>query len=124
MDSAAARILIVDDEPPLLKLMHKYLARCGYAVESTISADDAWSRIQAEPSSYALILVDMTMPGMNGAQLARKILDCDSCLRVIACSGYPIDMVKFKGDDPGRVGFLHKPFTPDMLSREIKRLLG
>jgi len=123
MDSAAARILIVDDEPPLLKLMQKYLDRCGYAVECTTNPDEAWRRIEAEPSKYRLVLVDMTLPGMNGEQLARKILDCDTCLRVIACSGYPIDIMKFQGDDPKRVGFLHKPFSPEMLAREVRRLL-
>jgi DNA-binding NtrC family response regulator len=120
MVPAAVRILIVDDEPPLLKVMQNYLTRLGYQVETSTSADRAWGLVKADPEGFALILLDATMPGMSAEELAQKVLQLNPGIRLIVTSGYPVDLSNFHSG----VSFLHKPFTPDMLADTVGRLLG
>ena len=119
-----ARILVVDDEQQLLKILTRYLTKLGYGVVSAGSTEDAWEHIQAAPESYALALIDATMPGMSAEELTRRILLANPRIRVIASSGYPITPEEFSAHDPARVAFLHKPFSPDMLAATVRRLLN
>jgi DNA-binding NtrC family response regulator len=122
--AAGARILVVDDEQQLLKILTRYLARLGYGVVAAGSTEEAWEHIQAAPSSYALALIDATMPGMTAEELTTRILRANSNIRIIACSGYPITREEFASLDPERVSFLHKPFSPDTLAAMVRGLIG
>jgi two-component system, cell cycle sensor histidine kinase and response regulator CckA len=119
MDSAAGRILIVDDDAALLKVMDAYLSRLGYRVDACRSGAEAWARMQANPSLYAGALVDLNMPGMRGEELVRRILDSNASIRVVVMSGYPAG---WSGEtlDGNRVSFLHKPFAPQELTDALK----
>jgi two-component system cell cycle sensor histidine kinase/response regulator CckA len=121
---AAARILVVDDEQQLLKILTRYLARLGYGVVAAASTEEAWEHIQASPQGYALALIDATMPGMTAEELTTRILRANPSIRVIACSGYPITREEFASLDPDRVSFLHKPFSPDTLAAMVRGLIG
>jgi DNA-binding NtrC family response regulator len=123
-ERAAARILVVDDEPQLLKILTRYLARLGYGVVAAASTEEAWDHIHAAPEGYSLALIDATMPGMTAEELTRRILKVNASIRVIACSGYPITREEFASLDPERVLFLHKPFSPDTLAEMVRGLIG
>src|SRR5579872_2169248 len=118
------RILLVDDEPALLKMMSVYLQRRGYTVSTAPTTEQASAMIDAEPLSYAIAVLDATMAGMSMEDLALKTLQANPSLRVIAASGYPVDMSRLEGAAPGRVTFLHKPFTPEMLAESVRRMLA
>jgi len=83
MDPAAGRILIVDDDAALLKVMDSYLSRLGYRVDACSSAAEAWALVEPDPSLYAGALVDLNMPGMRGEELARRILDSNASIRLV-----------------------------------------
>jgi DNA-binding response OmpR family regulator len=121
MDTAAGRILVVDDDPSLLKLMTSYLSRLGYQVVSCDNCEDAWGLVQASPSLYSLALLDLNMPGMRGEELARRILACNASIRLIVASGYPAELSGVEALD-GRVFFLHKPFAPKELAKAVGEL--
>ena len=78
---AAARILVVDDEQQLLKILTRYLARLGYGVVAASSTEEAWEHIQASPRGYALALIDATMPGMTAEELTTRILRANPAIR-------------------------------------------
>ena len=124
MTDAATRILIVDDEPALLKMMSVYLARLGYAVASAGSTEKAWEEVAAAPHDFALVVLDATMPGVPMTDLAARILAADDRVKVIAASGYPVDIARLQAAAPGRVLFLHKPFTPEMLGNTVRRMIA
>jgi DNA-binding NtrC family response regulator len=124
MSDASGRILLVDDEPALLKMMHMYLRRLGHDVTIASTTEEAWSQIQAAPDSFAGAVLDATMPGLSMEDLARRILNANPNLFVIAASGYPVDMAAIESTAPGRVMFLHKPFAPEMLARAVRRMLA
>jgi DNA-binding NtrC family response regulator len=117
------RILVVDDEHQLLKVLTRYLAKLGYGVVSASSTQEAWEHIEAAPHSYALALIDATMEGMTAEELASRILRADPKVKVIASSGYPITAEEFNTADPARVTFLHKPFSPETLAQMLRDLL-
>ena len=119
-----ARILVVDDEQQLLKILTRYLTKLGYGVVSAGSTEDAWEHIKAAPASYALALIDATMPGMSAEELTRRILEANPAIGVIASSGYPITPEEFSVLDPARVRFLHKPFSPDVLAEMVREMVG
>ncbi|MGA2588790.1 MAG: response regulator [Bryobacteraceae bacterium] len=118
MDTAAGRILVVDDDPSLLKLMTAYLSRLGYQVVACDNSEAAWALVQAAPSLYSLALVDLNMPGMRGEELARRILACNATIRLIMASGYPSELSGMEALE-GRVSFLHKPFAPKELAKAV-----
>src|SRR5690348_8928119 len=118
------RILLVDDEPPLLKMMSIYLQRRGYAVSTSASTEQASALIDAEPLSYGVAVLDATMTGLSMEELALKMLQANPSLRVLASSGYPVDMSRLEAAAPGGVAFLHKPFTPEMLAGSIGGMLA
>ena len=119
MDSVAGRILIVDDDAGLLKVMDAYLSRLGYRVDACRRPAEAWALMQAEPSLYVGALVDLHMPGMRGEELIRRILDANPSIRLVVVSGHPAGLGGV-GLDARRVGFLPKPFAPKELADALK----
>jgi DNA-binding NtrC family response regulator len=124
MSDNGSQILIVDDEPPLLRMMSMYLERKGYCVTVAGSAAKARSALAAAPGRYEVVVVDATLPGTTLAEFASEILLAEPAARVLAASGYPVDMSGLEAAAPGRVAFLHKPFSPEMLVTVVRRLLG
>ena len=124
MSHVASRILIVDDEPSLLKMVSVYLRRLGYAVVAAGSTEKAWAEVEAAPHAIDLAVLDATMSGIRMEDLAARMLAAYPRLRVIAASGYPVDIAALQAAAPGRVMFLHKPFSPAMLGSAVRRMIG
>jgi len=124
MYRATGRILLVDDEPPLLRMLNLYLRRLGYAVTTADSTAGAWSLAEADPGAFAAAVLDGSMTGMSMEDLAQRLLRANPALCVLACSGYPVDVTALEAAAPGRVAFLLKPFTPEMLATAVRRLLA
>jgi two-component system cell cycle sensor histidine kinase/response regulator CckA len=118
------QILIVDDEPLLLKMLNAYLGRLGFDVVAVSSTEKAWAAVQAAPGSFAVAVLDATLKGIAMEDLATRMLAEDPRLRVIAVSGYPVDIVGLQAAAPDRVMFLHKPFTAEMLGNAVRRMIG
>lgn len=119
-----ARILLVDDEPSLLKMMSVYLTRLGHAVTTASTTEQAWAEVQAAPNAFAVAVLDATMTGLSMEELALRLLRASPTVSVLAASGYPVDMSTLEAEAPKRVYFLHKPFTPEMLAAAVRRMLA
>ena len=122
--SDAGRILIVDDEPSLLKMMSIYLRRLGYSVGVAGSAEAALAEVEAAPRSFAVAVLDASMSGIGLEDLVARMLAACPRLCVIAASGYPVDMAPLQAAAPGRVMFLHKPFSPESLGNAVRRMIA
>ena len=88
------------------------------------STEKAWAEVEAAPRGFALAVLDATMSGMGMEDLAARMLAADPRLRVIAASGYPVDIAALQAAAPGRVMFLHKPFSPAMLGSAVRRMIA
>jgi len=124
MDPTARRILIVDDEPPLLRMMSLFLGRVGYTVTTADATDKAWELVEADPSAFAAAVLDGSMAGMSMEELALRMLSANPSLCILTASGYPVDMTALMARAPGRVAFLLKPFTPQSLATAVGRLIA
>jgi two-component system response regulator GlrR len=122
MEHSTARILLVDDDPSLLKMMGVYLGRLGYSVTLANSTEQGWAEVEAAPSGYAIAVLDGSMPGME--DLALKMLRANPSLCVVAASGYAMDTAAIEAAAPGRVAVLQKPFAPEMLAAAVRRMLA
>jgi two-component system, cell cycle sensor histidine kinase and response regulator CckA len=124
MGQVSGHILIVDDEPPLLRMMSLYLGRLGYKVTTAGAPEEAWTLVEADPSSFDAAVLDGSMAGMPMGELASRMLKANPALCVLAASGYPVDVTALEAQAPGRVKFLLKPFTPHSLAAAVGGLLG
>ena len=119
-----SRVLLVDDEAPLLKMMSIYLQRLGYSVTTCATTDRACAEIAANPDGFDIAVLDASMEGLSMEELARQMLAANPAMRVLGASGYPVDMSALEAAAPGRVAFLLKPFTPQMLAASLRRMLA
>ena len=124
MNHDATRILLVDDDPSLLKMMGVYLGRLGYSVTLANSTEEAWAEVEAAPSGYAVAVLDGSMPGLSMEDLALRMLRANPSLCVVAASGYSMDTSAIEAAAPGRVAVLQKPFAPKMLAATVGRMLA
>jgi DNA-binding NtrC family response regulator len=124
MDGATKRILVVDDEPALLKMMQVYLRRLGHPVLPCTNTASAIREFEAAPDEFAVAVLDGSMAGPGFEQLAWQFLHASRQLCVIVASGYPLDITAVEALAPGRAMFLQKPFTSDMLTAAVRRMLA
>lgn len=119
----AVRVLVVEDDQDLCGLIARYLRRIGYETETAFTGEEALAIVDQCEVPFALYLVDLSLPGITGADFAGRILAGQSGARVLLTSGYPVDMTGF-GPDSSRVSFILKPFPPPQLAAELERLMG
>jgi two-component system KDP operon response regulator KdpE len=109
------RILVVDDEPQIRRVMRATLVTQGYEVADARSGDDALERIRSE--KYDLILLDINMPGITGIETCRQIrLVSDVCIIMMTVRDKESD--KVAALDVGADDYVTKPFSmQEMLAR-------
>ena len=113
---------MVDDEPQLVRLVTRYLERLGYQVVSTGSTEEAWGLVELEPLGFFLAIIDVSMENPTGEELAWRILSARPQAYVILSSGYAADLGNIEHAYPGRVSFLQKPFSGEMLAQAVERI--
>ncbi len=114
------RILVVDDEPHALRYIRDVLSKSGYDPIVTGEPEDVDRLIeQNEPH---LVLLDMMLPGVDGIDLMRDILE-KTALPVIFLSAYGQENVIAKAFDTGAADYMVKPFSPTELAARIRSVL-
>jgi PAS domain S-box-containing protein len=116
-------VLLVEDEPAVRKLSQLVLAAQGYTVIEAAGAEQALALAKTHVGPIHLILTDVVMPEMGGADLASRLSALHPETRVLYMSGYTDDAIVRKGlIDVGR-HFLQKPFTPALLAKKVRDVL-
>lgn len=118
------RILAVDDEPNIVRLIQVNLMRAGYEVETANNGVQALEKIRA--NRPALVVSDVMMPEMGGFELLKNIrADVDlQELPVIMLTAKTQDKDIMEGYSGGADMYLTKPFNPQELLQFVKRILG
>ena len=120
---AGARVLLVDDEQQVRKLLEALLRREGYAVATAANAEEALSRF-ASGEPFDLLLTDVLMPGLSGPELSERVDALHGVLPTLFISGHTDNARLRRGELPAHQRFLAKPFTPADLSRTLRELLA
>lgn len=118
------RVLVVEDEPPLLLLVRHILQTHGYRVLTAASGVEALELWQKEADPIQLLLTDMVMPnGVSGWELGTRLQAAHPDLKVIYTSGYSIDLVGREVELREGYNFLQKPFPPRKLVQTVRERL-
>ncbi len=116
-------ILLIDDEDILVEVGKAMLQRLGYKVTTRSNSIEALATFQDQPDAFDLIITDLTMPGMTGVDLSRRMLQIRPDLPVILCTGYSSLLSEEKAKAMGIRGFAMKPFSKKEISQLIRRVL-
>jgi two-component system KDP operon response regulator KdpE len=110
-----AKILIVDDEPQLRRVMSTTLVASGYTVEQARTGEEALNKLREHRPD--LVLLDLNMPGMGGLETCREIRwACDAAIIILSVRNTEKD--KVQALDAGADDYVSKPFsTPELLAR-------
>jgi DNA-binding response OmpR family regulator len=118
----ARRILLVDDEAPLLHLVENFLTRNGYEVEAFVDPSEALARFESDVNRYHLVIADLTMPELSGDQLVTRLGELSATVHMLLLSGAIFSTERFPEQLRARVAFLQKPFLPRMLLESVSQL--
>lgn len=117
-------ILVVEDEPAVRRLICSVLEDSGYQVLAAINGREALERCQQEVLQLDLLLTDVIMPEMSGAELGQALSQLYPGLRIMYMSGYTDDLLSRYGLGDTNVNLLEKPFTPGNLLAKVHQSLA
>jgi DNA-binding NtrC family response regulator len=117
------RILVVEDEPGLLRVMVRYLTRLGYEAVAAACARDALDAFSADPAGFVAVLADLTLPDMPGDELVGRLRKANPSLAVLLASGSPAALAEISAVFGAPTASIEKPFTPKMLVDALGQLL-
>jgi CheY-like chemotaxis protein len=117
-------VLVVDDEAVVREMAKKVLERHGYTVLMADSGTAAIDVFRRHPAGIALVLLDLSMPNMNGEETLPELRKIRPETKVIVSSGYSEaeTMALFRGQQVS--GFVQKPYTSTGLAEKVKLALG
>lgn len=118
------RILLVDDDDPVRLMAQESLQRFGYQVFSFGNGETALHDFQENPYKFALAIVDMDMPKINGPQLIRAIRSIRPDLAILGCSGHAKPEMIEAAELAGMHDFIPKPFSTEQILNKLQELLG
>jgi nitrogen-specific signal transduction histidine kinase/CheY-like chemotaxis protein len=117
-------ILVADDEPVVLATADQLLRRCGYQTVLASDGHEVVQHFRANPHGFAAVLLDLTMPRLDGAEALRVIRSLNPDVRVLLMSGYSEQDVLARIRDQGPVPVLRKPFTHDILLARLAEIIA
>ena len=117
-----SRILVVEDNPKNLKLVRDVLTHCGYEVIEATSGEDG-VRL-AHERSPDLILMDLQLPGIDGAEALRRIRETEeSQVPVVAVTAFAMNDDRERAFDSGFDGYVEKPISVRALPQQVRDFL-
>ena len=116
----AAKVLVVDDEPSILRLLREALAQWGYQVATASNAREALDALRT--ALYDAAITDIRMPEMGGLELLREIKKHDDSIEVIVMTGYPTIASAVEALKEGAYDYLSKPLILDELRHLMARV--
>jgi len=122
------KILLMDDQEPILKMVGRMLNRMGYETSSATDGSQAvrmYKESQFSENQFDLVVLDLTVPGgMGGLKTIIELLKIDPKVKAVVSSGYSNDPVMANYEDYGFCGIIPKPYTKAQLSEVLNRIFG
>jgi DNA-binding response OmpR family regulator len=114
-------ILLVDDEPSIIKLARLYLEREGFRIQSAKDGEAALSMVEREHP--ALVVLDVMLPKLDGFEVCRRLRASNSPAAILMLTARDEDIDKILGLELGADDYLTKPFNPRELVARVKAIL-
>ena len=116
-------ILLVEDEPSILRMTRMMLERKGYVVLTATTPAEALEKAKSHSDSIDLLMTDVIMPEMNGRDLAEKITALYPGINLLFMSGYTADVIANQGMLDANVAFIQKPFSMADMTEKLRNIL-
>jgi PAS domain S-box-containing protein len=120
---AGETVLVVEDDPRVRSAVTRLLERLGYAVLLAEHGRAALELLERRRGRVDLLLTDVVMPSMGGRELAAHVRAAWPGVGLLFMSGYTETALRLEGGLAERSGFVEKPFTLDMLARQVRAVL-
>jgi CheY-like chemotaxis protein len=117
---AGARILLAEDEPQVRQMTARILRHAGFTVIEAADGVEALAVLEREAGELGLLVTDVIMPNMGGAELARHAQPLDAALPVIFVSGYTAQGLSEHGALREGCELVHKPFSAELLLEKVR----
>lgn len=114
-------ILLVDDEPSIIKLARMYLEREGFQIEAAIDGEAALEMIERDHP--ALVVLDVMLPKLDGFEICRRLRASSNPAAILMLTARDEDIDKILGLELGADDYLTKPFNPRELVARVKAIL-
>ena len=121
--TARETILLIEDDPAILAISRTMLERLAYRVVGAQSPDAALQLARDHAGPIHLLMTDVVMPGMNGHDLAARLLDPHPHIKRLYMSGYTADVIAHHGILDDGIHFIQKPFTLAELEAKVRETL-
>ncbi|MEX2262268.1 MAG: PAS domain S-box protein [Bryobacteraceae bacterium] len=116
-------ILVVDDEEVVRRTARASLERRGYTTLEAQNGEEAVARFRDRAAEVSLVLLDLTMPGISGAEVLARLREIRPDVRVVITSGFEESDAMQRLDANGVAAFIKKPYTSLSLFEKIRSLL-
>ncbi len=113
-----ARILVIDDEPALARMIERMLERDGWVIEIVMSGEDALHAF-AE-TAFDVLVVDKNLPGIDGVELIREVRRTDKAVGILMVTGFSSQESAAEVIDLGVDGYIEKPFRHEDLVAQVE----
>ncbi|MGZ4358577.1 MAG: response regulator [Gaiellaceae bacterium] len=114
-------LLLADDEDAMRETAAQMLEEVGYSVIQAKNGSAAFARFRRDPDAFDCLILDLTMPGMNGDEASRAIRELRADAAVVIMSGFNSVVLSTELTSDGIAAFLQKPFTLSELLAAIDR---
>lgn len=116
-------VLVVDDEEDFLEIMKEALAIEGYGVLAATNGKQAINIFQSRAAEIDLVILDIMMPGLDGADVFSALKNIRDDVRVVICSGYSVRGIATELLEKGALAFIPKPYPYDDLFKLIRQVI-
>ena len=123
LSSRPRRILVVDDEPAARVLAHRVFSEAGFEVITIQSGFECLERFRKQPHGFDLILLDLSMPFMDGEETFRRLREINPDVVVLLSTGFMAQERVDRMLAAGMAGFISKPHRPDELLARVQAIL-
>ena len=123
LPTGTENLFFVDDEKAAVNTIGMMMERLGYRVEARTSSVEALEAFRNKPEAFDLVITDMTMPNMNGVDLAKEIMKIRPDIPIILCTGYSEIIDEETAKEMGIKEFIMKPILMKDLAAIIRKVL-
>ena len=119
----AGRILAVEDDPLIARLLQRILEKKDYEVKTALSAEEAMEAVQGHLERFDLVLVDLNLPGEQGLDFLKRLKRMDETVVGIVITGMASSENILASLRGGAFDFIAKPFRPEIVQQSVDRAL-
>jgi PAS domain S-box-containing protein len=123
VDGKGRTVLVIDDEPSVLELLTDIFTEANFTVMGALNPMEGIELYRRHQANVAMVVLDYSMPGMNGNAAFKELVKINKEVRVLLCSGYTEEETASVFGEIRPAGFLEKPYQPAVMLERIARVL-